>query len=211
MRYPAQPVSWISRSDVQSWPACSFSVNRTPNEPSRSAGDQSMSVWMAIILECGRMPADVVPAERQSCGQNVVLYLGALAEIAEGLGLPPLDAFVIVREPYWDEALRAAGWRPPDLPAEWGGVMPLDGRPVTDLAYLAAMAEFDRIVQQAERDMPWHRAADGLATVRGLIAALESDPTLDRRCYGAVGDLRAFQLELEYAERVGTRFYFAVE
>lgn len=169
-----------------------------------------MPVSMAIILECGRVPEDAVPPEQQSCGQNVVLYLGALAEVAEGLGLPPLDAFVIVRERYWDAAVEASGWRGPDLPAEWGGVMPLDGRPVTDRAYQAAMAELDRILEQAERDMPWHRPADGLATVRALIAALESDPMLDRRCYGAVWDLRAYRFELEYAERVGTRFYFAV-
>jgi hypothetical protein len=46
-----------------------------------------------------------------------------------------------------------------------------------------------------------------LATVRGLIAVLEADPQLDRRCYGAVGDLRAFRFQLEYTERVGTQFY----
>ena len=87
--------------------------------------------------------------------------------------------------------------------------MPLDGRPVTDPAYLAAMAECDRILEQAERNMPWHHPADGLVTVRALIATLESDPKLDRRCYGAVWDLRAYRFELEYAERVGSRFYFA--
>src|SRR5689334_15237716 len=98
-----------------------------------------MSVSMNIVLECGRVSDDVVPPDQQSCGQNVVLYLGKLAEVAERLGVPPLDAFVLYPEQYWDGALRAAGWRPPDLPAEWGGKMPLDGRPITDPAYLAAM------------------------------------------------------------------------
>jgi len=124
-----------------------------------------MSVSMAIILECGRVPDGVVPPDRQSCGQNVVLHLGALAEVTEGLGLPPLDVFVIVRERYWDEALRASGWQEPALPAEWGGRLPLDGRPVTDPAYLAAMAEFDRIVQQAAAigQRLWIRPAESAA------------------------------------------------
>lgn len=168
-----------------------------------------MSVSMNVILECGRVPEDVVPPDQQSFGQNVVLYLGTLDEVAESLGVPPLDAFVIFPEEYWEDALRKAGWQEPDLPPEWKGQIPLDGRPITDPAYLAALAEFDRIVEQSRRDLPWHHPADGLATVRGLIAALDSDPDLDRRCFGAVWDLRAFRWELEYAERVGTRFYFA--
>jgi hypothetical protein len=168
-----------------------------------------MSVSMGVVLECRRVPDDVVPPDQQSFGQNVVLYLGTLADIAESLGVPPLDAFVIFPEEYWEAALREAGWQQPALPPEWGREIPLDGRPITDPAYLAAMAEFDRIVQRSRRDLPWHQPADGLATVRGLITALESDPELDRRCYGAVWDLRAFRFELEYAERLGTRFYFA--
>jgi hypothetical protein len=168
-----------------------------------------MSVSMNVMVESGPVPDDVVPPDQQSFGQNVVRYLGTLAAVAERLGVPPLDAFVVFPEEYWEDAVRAAGWRPPDPPAEWGGKIPLDGRPVTDPAYVAAMAEFDRIVEQSYRDQPWHQPAAGLATVRGLIAALESDPDLDRRCYGAVWDLRAFRFKLEYAERVGARFYFA--
>lgn len=169
-----------------------------------------MSMAMGVILECGRVPDDVVPADQQSCGQNVVLYPGTLDELAQRLGVPPLDAFIIFPEEYWEEALQRAGWQEPDLPPEWGGAIPLDGRPITDPLYLEAMAEFDRIVEQSRRDLPWHHPAEGLVTVRGLIAALDSDPELDRRCYGAVWDLRAFRYELEYAERVGTRFHFAV-
>src|SRR5438874_11387475 len=48
-----------------------------------------MSVSMNVVLERGRLPDGVVPADRQSCGQNVVLYLGTLAAVAERLGLPP--------------------------------------------------------------------------------------------------------------------------
>lgn len=166
-----------------------------------------MSVALAVILECGPVPDGVVPPDEHCGGQNVALYLGALAEVAERLGVPPLEVYFVFPEEHWEDALRAAGWRPPDLPAEWGGEVPLDGRPVIDPAYLAAMTEFDHIVEQSRRDLPWHHPAEGLATVGGLIAALESDPELDRRCYGAVWDLRAFRCELEYAERMGTRFY----
>lgn len=69
------------------------------------------------------------------------------------------------------------------------------------------MAEFDSITARSQEDLPWHSPADGLVTIQALIAALETDPHLNRRCYGAVWDLRAFRCELEYADRVGTRFY----
>jgi hypothetical protein len=166
-----------------------------------------MSVALAVILECGPVPDGVVPPEQQSCGQNVPLYLGTLASVAERFGVRPLDAYFVFPQEHWEAALEQAGWRYPGPPADWGDRIPLDGRPVTDPVYLAAMAEHDRILERAKADLPWHAPADGLATVRALIAALESDPDLDRRCYGAAWDLRAFRCELEYAERMGTRFY----
>jgi hypothetical protein len=109
-----------------------------------------------------------------------------------------------------EAALREAGWREPDPPPEWGGVIPIDGPPVTDPAYLAAQAEYESVVGRVYRELPWYRPAEGLATVRGLIAALDANPPLAERFYGAVWDLRAFRFELEYAEQVGTRFYFGV-
>jgi hypothetical protein len=103
-----------------------------------------------------------------------------------------------------------AGGRPSLL--EWGDDLVIDDRYLnwmnTDPGYLAALAEEERIVAQVDRDLPWHHPSAGLATVRGLIAELEHDPVLDNLCYGAVWDLRVFQFELEYAERIGTRFYF---
>jgi hypothetical protein len=166
-----------------------------------------MSVALAVILECGPIPDGVVAPETHCGGQNIPRHLGTLAAVAERLGVPPLDAYFVFPEEYWETALDQAGWRYPGPPADWGDSIPLDGRPITDPVYLAAMAEHDRILERARADLPWHDPADGLATVRALVAALESDPELDRRCYGAVWDLRAFRLELEYAERAGTRFY----
>jgi hypothetical protein len=64
-----------------------------------------MSVSMTVILECGRVPDGVVPADQQSFGQNLILYLGKLAEIADGLGgararrLRPGSAAVLGRRP----------------------------------------------------------------------------------------------------------------
>ena len=166
-----------------------------------------MSVALAVILECGPVPDGLVPPETHCGGQNIPRHLGTLAAVAERLGVPPLDAYFAFPEEHWEAALEQAGWQSPGLPADWGARIPLDGRPITDPVYLAAMAEHDRIPDRARADLPWHPPADGLATVRALVAALESDPGLDRRCYGAVWDLRAFRSALEYAERAGTRFY----
>lgn len=163
-----------------------------------------MSVFLAVILECGAIPDGVVAPETHGGGQNIPRHLGVLGAAAERLGVPPLDAYFVFPEEHWEAALERAGWRPPDPPADWGPGIPLDGRPITDPV---SLAEHDRILERARADLPWHDPAEGLATVRALVAALESDPALDRRCYGALWDLRAFRLELEHAERVGTRFY----
>ena len=50
----------------------------------------------------------------------------------------------------------------------------------------------------------------GLALDKGLIAALDSSPALAQQFYGAVWDLRAYRFQLEYAERVRTRFYLVI-
>ena len=70
------------------------------------------------------------------------------------------------------------------------------------------MAEEERIVCAGGPGVavapPGRGAGNGPGPDRGF----ESDPALDERCYGAVWALRGFRFELEYAERVGTRFYF---
>jgi len=63
------------------------------------------------------VPDGMVPADQRSFGQNVVLALGKLAEIADGLGVPALGDVVLDPQRYWDDALRAAGWRPPHTPS----------------------------------------------------------------------------------------------
>jgi hypothetical protein len=165
---------------------------------------------IGVALEGGPIPDGVVPPGQQSSGQNVVLYLYWLAVAAARLDVPPLDAFVVDRCGLVEAALRQAGWRHPDPPPEWADGIPIDGRPVTDPGYLAAVAEYDRLVAQVDAALPWHDPADGLRTVRALIGALDADPALAERCHGGVWDLVAIRYQLEYAERVSTRFHLWV-
>ena len=169
-----------------------------------------MSSSMYVVLECGPVPDDVVPPDQQSVGQNVIKHLGPLAGLAADRGLAPLDAFIVDWCGLVEAALQEAGWREPELPEEWGGVIPIGGPPVTDPAYLAALAEYDRICEQVYQQLPWYQPAEGLATVRGLVAALDATPPLADRYYGAVWDLRAYRFKLEYAEQIVTRFHFGV-
>lgn len=57
-----------------------------------------MSVAVAVILECGRMPEGVVAPEEHCGGQNVALYLWPLAEIAALLGVQPLEFYFVFPE-----------------------------------------------------------------------------------------------------------------
>jgi hypothetical protein len=97
-----------------------------------------MSVALAVILECGPIPDGVVPREEHCGGQNVVRYLGTLADAASGSACHPLT-------PTW--SFRRSTGRGPCEPPGGGSLtrprsgvgVPLDGRPVTDPAYLAAV------------------------------------------------------------------------
>src|SRR5262245_43672464 len=113
-----------------------------------------MSVSIGVALECGPVPDGVVPPDQMSYGQNVVRYLGRLASVADQLGVPQLDSFIIYRQELVLEALHKAGWRPPDPPPEWGDEIPIDDRYLTwmrtDPTYLAAQAEEERIVARVD-------------------------------------------------------------
>ena len=165
---------------------------------------------MHVRLKEGSLPDDLVSHEVMSAGQNVIRYLGPLAVLAVDLGLAPLDRFIVDYCGLVEEALREAGWQQPDPPPEWGGAIPSDGPPATDPAYLAAVEEYGRIVERVEADLSWFAPAEGLRTVRGLIGVLDTRPELAERYYGAVWDLRYYELLLVYAERVGSQFHFGV-
>ncbi|HVK10184.1 MAG TPA: hypothetical protein VM597_15560 [Gemmataceae bacterium] len=151
-----------------------------------------------------------MPPDQQSSGQNVVGFLYWFAVVAARLDAPSLDAFVVDRCELVEAALRQAGWREPDTPPAWADGIPIDDRPVADPDYLAGEAEYDRIVAQVDAALPWYNPADGLRTVRGLIGALEAHPELAECCDGGVWDLVALRYQLEYAERVSTRFHLWV-
>jgi hypothetical protein len=150
-----------------------------------------MSMW--VVLENGAS-TDRLFAGREGefgNGQSLPRHLEQLDEAARTLGLPPLNEFVI------------------------------------DLATVDDSVE-----------PPWFRPADGLSSVRGLIRYLEGAGNRDRRrladesLYGrmfgsalasdqhellgvlaaqaAAADLRAFEVELAFAEEQRTRFHFVL-
>jgi len=168
-----------------------------------------VSVAIGVALQSGDIPDDVVPEDKQSFGQNVVRYLGRLAEVADRLGVPQLESFIVDRCALVEEALRLSDYCEPPPPPEWGDSIPLDG-PVTDPAYIAACAEFDRIAAEVDAGLPWYPPAEGLRTVRALLEALNADAAIAGECYGGDWDLVAFRYQLEYAERIGTRFHLWV-
>lgn len=168
-----------------------------------------MSVAIGVALQSGDIPEGVVPEDKQSFGQNVVRYLSRLAEVADRLEVPQLEHFIVDRCARVEEALRRSDYREPAPPPEWVDTIPLDG-PATDPAYLAAIAEFDRIAAEVDAELPWYLPAEGLRTVHALLDVLGSDPILAEQCHGGDWDLVAFRYQLEYAEQIGTRFHLWV-
>ena len=169
-----------------------------------------MSGALHLVLLRGVVPDWIVPAGSSTTGRQAAAHLEGLAALAKGRGLEPLEAYLVDHRAAIEEALRAADWKAPELPAEWGEAIPLDAPPVEDPAYVAAQDAYDVILAEAEMGLMYFPAVDVLKTVAGLIEALEQDPAAAEGMPGVLGDLVTFRYELGHAIHIKIRVHFEV-
>ena len=144
------------------------------------------------------------PVEAVPDGKSVARASECLDALAVAVGVRPLSEFFIMAP---DEAAGFGGWvapedREPGMPyPEFGDEEPPGP---------------DQYPSEA-----WFAAADGLTTVRALLAAVEADPAaLDvssrRKCLATspadvVGDLRDIETALARLDAAGVRWHLAID
>lgn len=186
-----------------------------------------MSQWMGIILKRETVPDDLVPEEEgYGNGQDIPDAVEALSAFCERAGLTRLDHFIVDHCALVERALKSAGWVEPDV---------TDPEYLASQKRYAQIVEevekgkpwFDPgdgrrtirgLIEMAEKGIPldWWRDATNKLRQRLLEAGVGTDhvdllypqPVGDYQA--PLWDLRTFELELEFAIRVGEVFHFAI-
>jgi hypothetical protein len=80
--------------------------------------------------------------------------------------------------------------------------------------FAAEIEQFNALAGAPEASPPeeeWFTAAEGLATVRALLAYLRAHPETVRRSVDVLADLESFERVLEEAEQRGIRWHLCVD
>jgi hypothetical protein len=149
---------------------------------------------MGVRLERGSIPDDLVPGDTDGYGngQGILRSVEVLSDLCDRIGVPRLDGFIVDFCERLNESVQASGWV--ELPSREVPVIGVDPPDadyyVTRLesdrkfrryavyspkgpAAETARVEYQRIEEQVIRNLPWYDPAEGLRSVKGLIALLE--------------------------------------